>query len=281
MARPSATAALLFLLLAVAHCRTLELEAQPAAGGDGDENGPPNPTLPGEEALPLPAEQQQHGFLRLPSHRPCHHGPSHRHHLSLWWARRLHHRRHGDALGLGHLAALPLPTEEAPAEEEEVNKAAVAEPDPDRSLPDTDDSEEADHHEHEVRAWRKEMQRRSWPFQFHRHHHHHDDDEEEEAAEEGVKRLHSHDEDEGKQHTMITKRFRRADHDGESDSDDDDEEVEELVRRFRMAIMRRRRGFAGHGRRFHHHRRRHAEKAADAQEGNGVVPWIKGLFNRF
>ncbi|CAN6278169.1 unnamed protein product [Urochloa humidicola] len=277
MARPSATAALLFLLLAVAHCRTLELEAQPAAGGDGDENGPPNPTLPGEEALPVPAEQQQHGFLRLPSHRPCHHGPSHRHHLSLWWARRLHHRRHGDALGLGHLAALPLPTEEAPVEEEEVNKAAVAEPDPDRSLPDTDDSEEADHHEHEVRAWRKEMQRRSsWPFQFHHHHHHHDD-EEEEAAAEGVKRLHRHGEDEDKQHTM-TKRFRHADHDDDSDSDD--EEVEELVRRFRKAIMRRRRGFAGHGRRFHHHHHRHAEKA-DAQEGNGVVPWIKGLFNRF
>jgi hypothetical protein len=304
MARRLSSAAPLLLLVlslvAVAHCRPLEADPESAAAvaaGD-DENGPPNPTLPTEAGageVVLPAEQQrQHGFLRLPSHgyrhRPCRHGLFQRH---LWWAR--HHgafgedaprrfHRHGEALSHSHLIASPS------GEAREVK--AVAEPDPDRSLPDGDGEgqqsfgdadgahahEEAASNEDEgaaVRAWRKEMQRRWWlhhhGMRLHRHHR----DEEEEGAE-GLKRFHHHDEEE--------KRFRRAgEHDDESDSEDEDEdeEVEELVRRFRKAIMRRR---SGHGRRFHHHHRYagEAEKADAAQEEGGVVSWIKDLImNRF
>ncbi|RLN08139.1 uncharacterized protein C2845_PM11G18760 [Panicum miliaceum] len=317
--RLSSTAALVLLvlsLLAVAHCRHLEADPESAgvvAAGD-DENGPPNPTLPAEVVLPAEQQQkQQHGFLRLPSHRfrhyhrPCRHGLFQRH---LWWVRhygafgedaprRFH--RHGEALSHSHLLRV------SPGGETGEVKA-VAEPDPDRSLPDSDgdevvaasreppfgDAREEAAHEDEgaaVRAWRKEMQRRWWlhhhGMRLHRHHR----DEEEEAAE-GLKRFHHHhhhhDEDEDK-HAM-RKRFRRADdeHDDESDSEDEDEEVEELVRRFRKAIMRRRSG-SGHGRRFHHHHHyghhRHAEeaeKAGAAQEEGGVVSWIKDLImNRF
>jgi hypothetical protein len=302
--RLSSTAALLLLLLSlltVAHCRPVEADpATDAAGSAGDDgNGPPNPTLPSDAVLP--AEQQPHGFLRLPSHRlrrhhPCSRDLFNRH---LWWARhhgtsaedapRRFHGRHGEA-ALSHLMIA------SPAGETGEAKS-VAEPDPDRSLPDGDDGEgevaagrepysfpDADGgaHDHEeaavaregeagaaVRAWRKEMQRR-WR-RLHRHgmrlHRHHHDEEEEVEAAGGLKR------------------FRHADdeHEDESDSEDEDEEVEELVRRFRKAIMRRR-SSSGHGRRFHHHR--HAGEAAGkadaAQEEGGVVSWIKDLImNRF
>ncbi|OEL28209.1 hypothetical protein BAE44_0010772 [Dichanthelium oligosanthes] len=333
MARLSATASLFVLLLsllAVAHCRPIEADpatdAEPAAAvvEVSDENGPPNPALPSKAGVAseavLPAEQQQHGFLRLPSHRfrhhrPCRHGHSlfHRH---LWWAR--HHgdgvfgddtprrfHRHGEPLS--HLSVF--------GESREVKPVAVAEPDPDHSLPDSDGEGEvarmepsfgdaADEvHAHEaeaahedegaaVTAWKKEMLRR-W-FHFHHHHgmrHHHKEEghEQEEEAAEGLKRFHhhrrhSHDEEE-EEKNMMRKRFRRAEHDEASDSDDEDEEVEEVVRRFRKAIMRRR--FGSHGHRFHHHRHhyshRHADETekADAQEDGGVVSWIKGLVNRF
>ncbi|RLM80787.1 uncharacterized protein C2845_PM12G08660 [Panicum miliaceum] len=306
--RLSSTAALLLLVLslvAVAHCRPLEADPESAAAvaaGD-DENGPPNPTLPTEAGageVVLPAEQQrQHGFLRLPSHRyrhrPCRHGLFQRRHL--WWARhqrafgedaprRFH--RHGEALSHSHLIA------SRSGKAREVK--AVADPDPDRSLPDGDGegqvarmeveqsfgdadgahaNEEAASNEDEgaaVRAWRKEMQRRWW---LHHHGMRHHCDEEEEAAE-GLKRFHHHDD-----HDEEEKRFRRAgEHDDESDSEDEDEEVEELVRRFRKAIMRRR---SGHGRRFHHRRYAgEAEKADAAQEEGGVVSRIKDLImNRF
>nr|CAB3449513.1 unnamed protein product [Digitaria exilis] len=300
MARPSVTAALLLLfsfLIAVGHCRPVEPQpaatdadesaaAAAAATIAGEENGLPNPTLiPTESAdqviLPLPAE----GFLRLPfhrlrhHHRPCRHGPFHRH---LWLAARHHGALFGD------------------------EPRAVAEPDPDRSIPDGDGEVEevaskepsfgdADGaHEEEgaaVRAWKKEMMRRWFHFHGHhgmRHHHrlHHGDEEEshdqaeEEAAAEGslnLKRIHHgrhHEEEDEEEKDGMRKRFRHAEHD---DSDSDDEEVEEMVRRFRKAIMQRR---FRHGRRFHHHGHRHGVEA-DAQEEGGVVSWIKGLMNRF
>ncbi|KAF8748977.1 hypothetical protein HU200_012773 [Digitaria exilis] len=295
MARPSVTAALLLLfslLIAVGHCRPVEPQPaatdadESAAAIAGEENGLPNPTLiPTESAdqviLPLPAE----GFLRLPSHRlrhhhrPCRHGPFHRH---LWLAARHHGALFGD------------------------EPRAVAEPDPDRSIPNGDAEVEevaskepsfgdvdGDHEEEgaAVRAWKKEMMRRWFHFHGHhgmRHHHrlHHGDEEEshkqedEEATEGSFKRFHhrrDHDEDEEKD--GMRKRFRHAEHD-DSDSEDENEEVEEMVRRFRKAIMQRR---FRHGRRFHHrhhHAHRHGVEA-DAQEEGGVVSWIKGLMNRF
>ena len=330
MARPSATAALLLLLvlslLAVAHCRTVAIAADHAAEPEStaavavsDENGlSSNPTLPAEagasatdeEALPVPAEQRHDfEFLRLPSHRLHRHRPCSLHH-HLWWKRhhgvyrdaprrfRDHYSGHGERReAVSHLAAI-LPAEEA-KEAEEVKP--VAEPDPDRSLPDSDGREpsfaDADGHDDEraaaVRAWKKEMLRR-W-FHFHhgmrRHRLHHDEEEgqeqEEETAPEGMNmkrfHFHHHDDKEDEEKNMVRKWPRHAEH-GE-DSDDEDEQVEEMVRRFRKAIMKRRFGH-GHGRRFFHHDHRHrhaeeAEKQAGGDEQSGVMAWIKGLMNRF
>ncbi|CAD6251212.1 unnamed protein product [Miscanthus lutarioriparius] len=331
MARPSATAALLLLLvlslLAVAHCRTVAVAADHAAEPEStaavavsDENGlSSNPTLPAEagasateEEEVLPAEQQ-HGseFLRLPSHRLHRHRPCSLHH-HLWWKRhhgvyrdaprrfRDHYSGHGERReAVSHLAAI-LPAEEA-KEAEEVKP--VAEPDPDRSLPDSDGREpsfaDADGHDDEraaaVRAWKKEMLRR-W-FHFHhgmrRHRLHHDEEEgqeqEEETAPEGMNmkrfHFHHHDDKEDEEKNTVRKRPRHAEH-GE-DSDDEDEQVEEMVRRFRKAIMKRRFSH-GHGRRFfhHHHDQRHrhakeAEKQAGGDEQSGVMAWIRGLMSRF
>ncbi|CAN6237750.1 unnamed protein product [Urochloa humidicola] len=117
--RPSATtAALLFLLLsilAVAQCRPLETD----------------PATDGESASAVAAGGDgENGFLHLPSHR------IHRHHND---------HRHGDGAALSHLSAMPLAL---PAEEK---AKAVAEPDPNRSLPDEGAA---------VRAWKKEMRGR-------------------------------------------------------------------------------------------------------------------------
>lgn len=311
MARPSATAAALLLLvvplLAVAHCRPIEAdtaESTPAIPSS-EEDGQPNPTLH-TDAMVLPAEEQHQlgGFLRLPSHRhrPCRHGHGllHRH---LWWAR--HHGVFGDAplrfrsADGESRAFFPAVESQDTTEAEEVK--AVAEPDPDRSIQesegeaelgsaepsfrDADGAHEAAAHDDEgeaVRAWKKEMLRR-W-IHFHhgmRHHHrHHDDKAEDEAAGEGIKRFdhrRRHGDEEDEEKNTMRKRFRPAEHD-----DSDDDEVEEMVRRFRKAILRRR--SFGHGRRFHHHRhhhgQRHAEKA-DGEEEGGVMAWIKGLANRF
>ncbi|XP_066325415.1 uncharacterized protein [Miscanthus floridulus] len=345
MARPSSTATLLLLLvlslLAVAHCRTVAIAADHAAEPEStaavavsDENGlSSNPTLPAEagasatdeEALPVPAEQRHDfEFLLLPSHRLHRHRPCSLHH-HLWWKRHHgvdrdaprrfhdHYSGHGEKReAVSHLAILPAAAEEA-REAEEVKP--VAEPDPDRSLPDSDGEGElvgrepssfadADGHDDEratsVRAWKKEMLRR-W-FHFHHgmrrhrlHHVHHDEEgqeleeEEEEAAPEGMNRKrfhfvhHQHHDEEDEEKNMMRKRLRDAEH-GE-DSDEEDEQVEEMVRRFRKAIMKRRFGH-GHGRRFFHHDHRHrhaeeAEKQAGGDEQSGVLAWIKGLMNPF
>jgi hypothetical protein len=327
MARPpSATAALLLLLvlslLAVAHCRTVAVvaadhAAEPESTAAGavavsDENGLSNPTLPAEagasatEEEVLPAEQQQHGleFLRLPSHRHHRHRPCSLHH-HLWWKR--HHGVYRDA-------PLRFPMAEEVREAEEVKP--VAEPDPDRSLPDSDGDGElvaskepsfadADGHEEDgehaaaVRAWKKEMLRRWFHFHFHHgmrrhrlHHHHHDEEEgPDEAAPEGMsmKRFHFHhhdEEDNDEEKNMVKKRLRNAEHGEDSDDEDEDEQVEEMVRRFRKAIMRRRRFGHGHGHGHGHrdHSHRHAEdaeKQADGEEESGVLAWIKALMNRF
>ncbi|XP_066325469.1 uncharacterized protein [Miscanthus floridulus] len=345
MARPSATAALLLLLvlslLAVAHCRTVAIAADHAAEPEStaavavsDENGlSSNPTLPAEagasatdeEALPVPAEQRHDfEFLRLPSHRLHRHRPCSLHH-HLWWKRHHgvyrdaprrfhdHYSGHGEKReAVSHLAILPAAAEEA-REAEEVKP--VAEPDPDRSLPDSDGEGEmvgrepssfadADGHDGQraasVRPWKKEMLRRWFHFHFHHgmrrhrlHHVHHDEEgqeleEEEEAAPEGMNRKrfhfvhHQHHDEEDEEKNMMRKRLRDAEH-GE-DSDEEDEQVEEMVRRFRKAIMKRRFGH-GHGRRFFHHDHRHrhaeeAEKQAGGDEQSGVMAWIKGLMNR-
>ncbi|KAJ1278836.1 hypothetical protein BS78_04G109700 [Paspalum vaginatum] len=308
MARPSTAAALLLVLslLAVAHCRPIEDESDPSESNAAvvavsDENGAENPTLPAEagasaaKVTVVPPvdeqEQEQHGgFLRLPSQlhrRPCHHGLRHRRH---GWVR--HQIFFGDA-----------PRRFRSGHGEETREAGegvkvVAEPDPDRSLPDSDGEGElasavpsfgdADGEgTAAVRAWRKEMLRR-WVHLHSRHHRlrHGEQAAEDEAAVagEGAKRFHHHrrhhgDEQEDEEKTM-RKRFRPAE---QHDDDSDDEEVKEMVRRFRKAITRRTR--FGHGRRFHHHRHGHghgeeAEKAGGGEE-SGVVTWINGLMNRF
>lgn len=320
MARLSATAALLLLvlsLLAVAHCGALAVAAEhdtepesTAAVAVSDDNVLSDPTVHAEagtasatEEEAIPAEQQQHGFelLRLPSHRLHHH-----HHL---WLKR-HHGIYRDAShkfpcsghgarreqAVSHLAILPASAEVAREAGEEM---PVAEPDPDRSLPDSDGEGEvaitseqpspfadADGHDDEsaaaVRAWKHEMLRRWFRFHFHhdmrRHRLHHvqHEEEEEEATTApqttesmGMKRHrfhfhHHHDEDEEK-NMAARKRLRHADEHDEDSDDEEDEQVEEMVRRFRKAIMRRRFGHGhGHGRRsrfFHHIVHRHAEEA--------------------
>lgn len=342
MAHPSAPAALLLLLvlslLAVAHCRTVAVAADHAAEPEStaavavsDENGlSSNPTLPAEagasatdeEALPVSAEQRHDfEFLRLPSHRLHRHRPCSLHH-HLWWKRHHgvyrdaprrfhdHYSGHGERReAVSHLAILPAAAEEA-REAEEVKP--VAEPDPDRSLPDSDGREpsfdDADGHDDEraaaVRAWKKEMLRRWFHFHFHHgmprhrlHHVHHDEEdgqeqeEEEEAAPEGMNmkrfHFHHHHDKEDEEKNMMRKRLRHAEAEHGEDSDDEDEQVEEMVRRFRKAIMKRRFGHGyGHGRRFFHHDHRHrhaedAEKQAGGDEQSGVMAWIRGLTNRF
>lgn len=341
MARLSATAALLLLvlsLLAVAHCGALAVAAEhdtepesTAAVAVSDDNVLSDPTVHAEagtasatEEEAIPAEQQQHGFelLRLPSHRLHHH-----HHL---WLKR-HHGIYRDAShkfpcsghgarreqAVSHLAILPASAEVAREAGEEM---PVAEPDPDRSLPDSDGEGEvaitseqpspftdADGHDDEssaaVRAWKHEMLRR-W-FHFHHdmrrhrlHHVQHEVEEEATTAPEttgsmGMKRhrfhFHHHDDEDEEKNMAARKRLRHADEHDEDSDDEEDEQVEEMVRRFRKAIMRRRFGHGhGHGRRsrfFHHIVHRHAEEAkkqADVEEEeSGVLAWIKGLMNRF
>lgn len=344
MARLSATAALLLVvisLLTVAHCGALAVAAEhdtepesTAAVAVSDDNVLSDPTVHAEagtasatEEEAIPAEQQQHGFelLRLPSHRLHHH----HHHHHLWWKR--HHGIYRDAShkfpcsghgarreqAVSHLAILPASAEVAREAREEM---PVAEPDPDRSLPDSDGEGEvaitseqpspfadADGHDDEsaaaVRAWKHEMLRRWFHFhhdmRHHRLHHVQHEEEEEEATTApettgsmGMKRhrfhFHHHDDEDEEKNMAARKRLRHA-HEHEEDSDDEeDEQVEEMVRRFRKAIMRRRFGHGhGHGRRsrFFHHIHRHAEEAkkqADVEEEeSGVLAWIKGLMNRF
>ncbi|KAK3156508.1 hypothetical protein QOZ80_2AG0108160 [Eleusine coracana subsp. coracana] len=242
MARPSATAAfvvLLLSLLAVAHCRTLESE--PAVDASTDETGtPPTAVAVADETVPgtpiaeepidvsVPAEQQQEqdGFLlRLPSHRrqhPCRHGLSHRH---LWWAR--HHDGH-DGHHHHRFHRRGCDSEEEPrvvAEEggEEVTKA-VAEPDPDRSVTDSSDGEKDGDDVAAVKRWRKEMVWRMFRhgMRHHRHHHHHNEEEEDEEDH----RHHHHDEeDEEDRHGR--RHHRHHHHEEEEDEEDHHDKEEE------------------------------------------------------
>ncbi|KAL6629580.1 hypothetical protein ACP70R_029345 [Stipagrostis hirtigluma subsp. patula] len=321
MARPSTAAFLLLLLvslLAVAHGNDLEADPATDAAGEStvvavrDETGPPSPTLPADggataDEVVVPVE---HGILRLPSHRrhghhPCRHGLLHRH---LWWAR--HHGMFHDAHRFFHGHGEPVrdgePREAAPEADE---SKPVVEPDPDRSLPDTDGDGGEAAAEAAVKAWRREMlwRRIRHGLRHHRHHRHEEEEDNHEQEEEGARGFkrfhHHHDEDDDEEEKQMRKRFHHHHHDdddeeekrkpfhhaaADSDSDNEDEEVEELVRRFRKAIMRRRFRH-GHGRRFFHHHHhhhhhghhRHAEEPEQEEDQGGVMAWIKSLMNRF
>lgn len=309
MARLSAATALLLLLslLAVAHCRVLDLEAEPAhdAVSVADEQGPPNPTVPEEasatEVVPAHRIAAGEGFLRLPSHRghrhPCRHGHALLHRIP-WWAR--HHgiflqdtyRLHRHGSGFPHLVdsrahlAVDMPAELPHVDEPKYAEEEVKAFDTDREQEIEEETKKPFHGVEEddetVRAWKREMRRRfRHGLRFHHRRHHHEDEEEgdHEQDEEGagaMKRFH-HDQDEEEEKTR--KRFHHHDDDG----DNEDDEAEEMARRWRKAIMRRR---FHHGGRFHHHRRhRHHQHAGEADEQQdeegGVMKWFKDFMNRF